>query len=113
MYKQQGGEYPYYSSFSIALQKLNIEHYSSIADMATFVNAWRDIGRNMIPPARNIDHEKALEVQGVLGEIDAQWSGYRREVKEVFRGDSPAILNSYPWLATFAKKGGDSAIEKQ
>ncbi|AOE62085.1 RHS repeat-associated core domain-containing protein [Pseudomonas corrugata] len=113
LYKQQGGEYPYYSSFSIALQKLNIEHYSSIADMATFVNAWRDIGRNMIPPARNIDHEKALEVQGVLGEIDAQWSGYRRaEVKEVFRGDSPAILNSYPWLATFAKKGGDSAIEK-
>ncbi|WP_055136863.1 RHS repeat-associated core domain-containing protein [Pseudomonas corrugata] len=113
LYKQQGGEYPYYSSFSIALQKLNIEHYSSIADMATFVNAWRDIGRNMIPPARNIDHEKALEVQGVLGEIDAQWSGYRRaEVKEVFRGDSPAILNSYPWLATFATKGGDSAIEK-
>ncbi|MCI0994772.1 RHS repeat-associated core domain-containing protein [Pseudomonas corrugata] len=113
LYKQQGGEYPYYSSFSITLQKLNIEHYSSIADMETFVSVWRETGRNMIPPARNIDYEKALEVQNVLREIDAEWSTYRRaEVAEVFRGDSPAILKSYPWLATFAKGGGDRAIEE-
>lgn len=113
LYKQQGGEYPYYSSFSITLQKLNIEHYSSIFDMEMFVNVWRETGLNMIPPARSIDYEKALEVQGVLREIDAEWSTYRRaEVKEVFRGDSPAILKSYPWLATFAKGGGDSAIQE-
>ncbi|ROM66928.1 toxin [Pseudomonas brassicacearum] len=113
LYKQQGGEYPYYSSFSITLKKLNIEHYSSIADMDQFVESWRETGSNMIPPARNIDYEKALEVQGVLGKIDAEWSGYRRaDVTETFRGDSPVILASYPWLGEFAKEAGDSATEK-
>ena len=112
LYKQQGGEYPYYSSFSITLQKLGIEHYSLIADKDEFVTAWREVGNNMIPPAGNIDHEKALEVQSVMGEIDSEWSSYHRaDVTEVFRGDSPAVLNSYTWLAEFTERHADTATE--
>jgi len=112
LYKQQGGEYPYYSSFTIALQKLDIEHYSSIDDIKQFVDVWREVGRNMTPPARNIDNDKALEVQGVLGKIDEEWPSYHRaDVKELFRGDTTAILNSYPWLAEFVESVGDDATE--
>ncbi|EPK8199162.1 RHS repeat domain-containing protein [Morganella morganii] len=110
LYKQQGGEYPYYSSFSITLQKLNIGHYSEIDDMDKFVSAWRDTGRNMKPAARDINHEKAIEVQSVMGKIDAEWSGYNKaNVSETFRGDTPVITGSYPWLADFIKETGNSA----
>ncbi|WP_247715458.1 RHS repeat protein [Morganella morganii] len=110
LYKQQGGEYPYYSSFSITLQKLNIGHYSEIDDMDKFVSTWRDTGRNMKPAARDINHDKAIEVQTVMGKIDAEWSGYNKaNVSETFRGDTPVITGSYPWLADFITETGNSA----
>lgn len=113
LYKQQGGEYPYYSSFAITLGKLKIEHYGSITDMDSFIGAWREVGHSMVPPAKNIDYDKALEVQTVLKEIDAEWSGYHRaDVTQTYRGDTPAIINSYPWLAEFAKDVGKSATSR-
>ncbi|MCY1396772.1 RHS repeat-associated core domain protein [compost metagenome] len=109
LHKQQGGEYPYYSSFTITLQKLNIGHYNSITDIDEFVEAWRRTGQEIKPPATQIDAEKAREIQTTLSNIDAQWPGYRSaDVKETFRGDSKAVADSYPWLAEFIDKHDDS-----
>ncbi|WP_353739706.1 RHS repeat domain-containing protein [Yersinia nurmii] len=115
LYKQQGGEYPYYSSFTIALQKLNISHYDSIIDMDSFINKWAEIGSNMKPAARDISHDKFTEVQKTLGKIDAEWSGYHAaDVNETFRGDTPVISNSYSWLAEFINEseGGSDTVQK-
>lgn len=116
IYKQQGGEYPYYSSFGIALQKMNIAHYDSIDDMEAFVKVWREVGRSMTPPADKIDIDRALEVQGGLRKIDAEWSGYKKSnARETFRGDSVAVLGSYPWLSEFvnAMKGKAQSASKK
>lgn len=115
LYKQQGGEYPYYSSFTIALQKLNISHYDSIIDMDNFISKWAEIGRNMKPAARDISHDKFIEVQKTLGKIDAEWSGYHSaDVNETFRGDTPVISNSYSWLAEFINEseGKSDTVQK-
>ncbi|MBI6217382.1 RHS repeat domain-containing protein [Proteus sp. DFP240708] len=116
LWKQQGGEYPYYSSFTITLQKLGIEHFGNISDMDTFVKTWAEIGQNMKPAAREIDHDKATEVQKILGKIDTEWSGYKKAtVSETFRGDTPIVSNSYPWLSSFIKEseGKEEAISKE
>ncbi|OAT44926.1 putative insecticidal toxin complex protein [Proteus hauseri ATCC 700826] len=116
LWKQQGGEYPYYSSFTITLQKLGIEHFSNISDMDTFVKKWTEIGQNMKPAARDIDHDKAIEVQKILGKIDTEWSGYKKAtVSETFRGDTPVVSNSYSWLSGFIKEseGKAEAISKE
>nr|WP_320407049.1 RHS repeat domain-containing protein [Yersinia proxima] len=115
LYKQQGGEYPYYSSFTIALQKLNISHYDSITDVDNFIYKWSEIGKNMKPAARDISHDKFTEVQKTLGKIDAEWAGYHSaDVNETFRGDTPVISNSYSWLAEFIKEsgGGSDTVQK-
>ena len=109
LYKQQGGEYPYYSSFTIALQQLNISHYYSINNVGNFIDKWAEIGTSMKPAARDISYEKFREVQETLGKIDAEWSGYHSaDVNETFRGDTPVISNSYSWLAEFIKESKDA-----
>ncbi|MGT9851954.1 RHS repeat-associated core domain-containing protein [Vibrio parahaemolyticus] len=115
LHKQQGGEYPYYSSFTIALQKLNISHYDSIINVGNFIEEWTEIGKNMKPAARDIDEDKFSEVQKTLRKIDAEWSGYHSaNVNETFRGDTPIISNSYSWLAEFIKEseGTDDIVQK-
>lgn len=109
LHKQQGGEYPYYSSMTIALQKLGIEHYSNIPDVDSFLQTWATVGLAMSPPARQIDRQKLSEVQATFARMDREWSGYKKAtVSKTFRGESPAVLDSYPWLANFAKQTLDS-----
>lgn len=105
--KQQGGEYPYYSSMTIALQKANIEHYSNIPDPESFLKTWKEVASAMKPSAPNIDLDKLTEVQSTLARMDKEWSGYTKpkpDVSQTFRGDTPAVLGSYPWLASFVEQ---------
>lgn len=116
LWKQQGGEYPYYSSFTITLQKLGIEHFGNISDMDTFVKKWAEIGQNMKPMARDIHYDKATEVQQILRKIDTEWSGYKKATaSETFRGDTPIVSNSYSWLSGFIKEseGKTEAMSKE
>ncbi|EBD9258773.1 hypothetical protein DAE35_21155 [Salmonella enterica] len=109
------GEYTYYSSFTITLQKLNISHYDSITDVDKFINKWSDIGKDMKPAARDISHDKFTEIQTTLRKMDAEWAGYHSaDVKETFRGDTPVISGSYSWLDDFIKEsqGGSDIVQK-
>ncbi|MDE9465886.1 hypothetical protein [Xenorhabdus bovienii] len=107
LYKQQGGEYPYYSSFTITLQKMGIKHYSNIpeSDIGNFVSEWKKVGTEMTPPARNISEDKFNDVRQTLTRMDNEWDNYKKaNVKETFRGDTEAVIKSYPWLSEFIQK---------
>ncbi|CDH22384.1 hypothetical protein [Xenorhabdus bovienii] len=107
LYKQQGGEYPYYSSFTITLQNMGIKHYSNIleSDIGNFVSEWKKVGTEMKPPARNISEDKFNDVKQTLTRMDSEWDTYTKaNVKETFRGDTEAVIKSYPWLSEFIQK---------
>lgn len=116
LHKQQGGDYPYYSSMTIALQKNNVGHYSDIPDPEGFLKTWKAVADAMKPSPQHIDLEKLAEIQATLTRMDKEWSGYNKaNVSETFRGDTPAVLGSYPWLANFVEQthASDTAMEQR
>ncbi|MGV3344707.1 hypothetical protein ACGVWS_02825 [Enterobacteriaceae bacterium LUAb1] len=109
LYKQQGGEYLYYSSFTLALQNLNIQHYRDVTDIHTVTKEWQRVLKRIKPGAREVTCTKANEVLDTLKKIDAEWSDYHhaeKQVTETFRGDTAGIQNSFPWLTDFITKTG-------
>ncbi|WP_275390735.1 RHS repeat domain-containing protein [Xenorhabdus bovienii] len=107
LYKQQGGEYPYYSSFTITLQNMGIKHYNNIpkSGIGNFVSEWQKVGTKMTPPARNISEDKFNDVRQTLTRMNREWETYTKaNVKETFRGDTEAVIKSYPWLSEFIQK---------
>ncbi|WP_240674667.1 RHS repeat-associated core domain-containing protein [Burkholderia stabilis] len=112
LHAQQGPDYPYYSSFAIALQKLGVPHYKKIEDRERFIDRWMEVGGSMQPRASDIDVGRFDKVLTTLERIDAEWSGYARaNVSETFRGDSEVIFGSYPWLSKFSLESKGSGIE--
>jgi len=101
---------------TIALQKAGVEHYANIADVGAFLKVWQDVAAAMKPSPKQIDADKLKEVQATLARMEDEWSGYTKAtVTETFRGDTPAVLGSYPWLEAFSKQtqGSTTAVQQQ
>ncbi|PMS08709.1 hypothetical protein C0Z17_28760 [Trinickia caryophylli] len=96
----QGPAYPYYSSFTIALEKLGIADYHDIKDEETFLSVWREVGQNM--RAKNIDEDRIKEIVTSFDAMANEWSSYKKsDATEVFRGDTLNVRGSYGWLNDF------------
>lgn len=105
--KQQGGNYMYYSSFSLALQKLGINHYNNIKNIDEFIVEWKKFQKKMRSGSDPVGHEKLEEIKEDFVKIDAEWDSYKKpgsNVKETFRGDQEVIKDTYPWLPPFMEE---------
>ena len=110
LWKQQGGDYPYYSSFTLTLAQLGIKDYNRIPGPDEFLKTWKFNGAKTVPPARDIDQQKMAEVIATLKRMKEEWPTYKKaQVHEVFRGDSALVIDAYPWLKGFSQRAGSLA----
>ncbi len=106
IHKQQGAEYVYYSTFSVAMYHLNYTQPEQIKDVEIFIKVWQNLALAVKPTPRNISTEKFHEIKKSIIKINQQWSSYSKPpniVNEVFRGDSELLAKSYTWLDKFIK----------
>lgn len=106
---QQGAGYRLYSSYGLALLDSGIEHYADVprlpeARRTRFMDAWRAFASGMRLHTDDIDDTRESAVRATLSRMATEWHTYRRgSADHVYRGDSPAIRRTYPWLDAFMR----------
>ena len=106
---QQGAAYRLYSSYGLALLHSGIEHYNDVprlpeARRIRLMDSWRAFAQGMRLHAEDIDDARESTVRATLSRMAAEWHTYRRgSADEVYRGDSPSIRRTYPWLDAFMR----------
>jgi uncharacterized Zn-binding protein involved in type VI secretion len=106
IHEQQGDNYLYYSSFSLAMHELRIKSLYDIEDKAAFLDKWKDIGEKIEPKQKlQIDMDKFNHILDGHKKIEIQWRDYKKATRQdTYRGDNLMLKESYSWLNSFIKK---------
>ena len=121
--EQQGPQYKYFSSFTVALVEANIPHYNE-AKFENIIGVWRESAAMIFNLEEYSEHifefmridiskKKFDWVIETLNRMDKEWGGYTKAtVSELFRGDSPERLaKSFSWLKSFIETVKKSGLE--
>ncbi|MFM0336015.1 RHS repeat domain-containing protein [Paraburkholderia fungorum] len=114
--QQQVGGYSKYSSFGLAMHEMGIriENIDDV-EINVFIEKWREIGNEMVPPPGHIDEQTFKFVRNIIEKTLKEWRNYRRpspEIKEVFRGDGAMLFRSYMRLRNFKEESHGAGESK-